>query len=179
MLKKTLAIVFSVFLLALCSAGIAGQADKPAPKDETLTLDKVPEAARNALKKLMGDNAATNLAQRGKKDAIRYEGHWTADGKKHEAVVKADGTLILTEAEVDAKEVPEVVQSAAKKAAAEGATLAFIKIRQEQKDKTFFEVRATKNAELKEFVFDAAGKEVDDDVADEETEDDDDASSED
>ena len=179
MLKKTFAIVLSVFLLALCSAGIAGQADKPATKDETLTLAALPEAARNALKKLMGDNAATSLTRRGKKDAVRYEAHWTADGKKYEAVVKADGTLILTETEIDAKDVPAVVQNAATKAAAEGATITYIKIRQELKDKTFFEVKATKDAKLQEFVFDAAGKEVDDDTADEETQDDSETGSED
>lgn len=137
-------------------AGTEGKTAK-SDKKEALTLDKLPEAAKAAITKLAGESKLTSLKARGKKDAVIYKAEWTSGGKDHEATVKADGTVLKTEDEVDAKDVPQAVQDAAKKAAPEGATLEWVKV--VEGTKTLYEATASKDGkEVKEMAFDAEGK---------------------
>ncbi|MBK9974078.1 MAG: hypothetical protein IPP14_04815 [Planctomycetes bacterium] len=163
-------------VLALGATGLAAQdAPKAEPKaepkkaeakpekKEALTLDKLPEAAKTAITKLAGDNKLTKLVEKGKKDAKTYKAEWTADSKDHEVVVSAEGKVLKSEDDVDAKDVPQTVQDAAKKAAPEGAKLEWVKIT--EGTKTLFEATASKDGkELKTLLLDGEGKvQADDD----------------
>lgn len=165
-------------VLAIGAAGLMAQdAPKAEPKaaetkKEALTLDKLPEAAKTAITKLAGDAKLTSLKAKGK-EGKSYKAEWTTDGKDHEVVVSADGTVLKSEDDVDAKDVPQAVQDAAKKAAPEGSTLEWVKVVEGKK--TVFEATASKDGkEVKEMAFDAEGKlQADDDDDDDDAEDDD------
>jgi hypothetical protein len=83
--------------------------------DEKVTLDQVPAKVREALTKLAGGAKITSIEKGNMDGAIGYEAEWMVNGRKVEAAVTTDGTLLGTEEVLDAKDVPEAVRQAAAK----------------------------------------------------------------
>jgi ribosomal protein L16/L10AE len=160
----------AALLVALISFGAAGTMaqtvtkraeEKPAVKEEKKA--EITEAAKKALQKLAGD-AKIEIESEGK----NWKAEWEADDKDHEAVVDAEGKLIRSEEDIDAKDAPEAVRKAAAKLFGEDTFVEFTKIVITDGEKTLYEADSKKG----EALFDATGAVVEDDDDDEGEEDD-------
>ena len=70
-------------------------------KEETVTLDQVPAAAREALTKAAGDAKITKIEKDEEDGVAVYEATFVVDGKKKEAKVTADGKAVKDDDEGD------------------------------------------------------------------------------
>jgi uncharacterized membrane protein YkoI len=99
----------------LIAGGLAVQAvgrDREKKEDEQkITLEQVPGPAREALTKLAGGAAITKVEKEDENGEEVYEATWTADGKKHEAKVKKDGTPVIEEDEQDEDQAGKEVEA--------------------------------------------------------------------
>ena len=159
-----------VTLISFCAAGMTAQvairkADGDKKEEKKEEKKEITEAAKKALTKLAGDAKLKTEAA-----GANWKGEWEVDDKDHEAIVDAEGKVLRTESEVDAKDVPEAVCTAATTKFGEDVFVEFTKIT--KGDKVIYEVDSKKG----EAHFDAQGAVVadDDDEDDDDGEDDDD-----
>lgn len=81
-------------------------------REEEITLDAMPEAARAALLELAGGAMITEAECEQEHGALVYEAEWVADGVEHEAAVTADGALVEMEEEIPLEAAPAEVRAA-------------------------------------------------------------------
>lgn len=118
-----------------------------------LTLDQIPQAAREALQKLAGENKILAVEAEKEHGIQVYEAKWVANGTRTEAEVTADGALLEMEESIKPGAVPEAVRAAAEKALA-GAE----KITYERQTVVFYEAEAKIDGKEKEVKISPAGK---------------------
>lgn len=168
-----LVLLVGIAATALAAQGVARKAEgKAEAKEEKKDAEKaeVTAAAKTALQKLAGD-ATIKVEAEGK----NWKAEWEANDKDHEAIVDAEGKLIRSEEDIDAKDAPEAVRTAAAKQFGEDTFVEFTKITIAEGNKTYYEADSKKG----DAFFDANGVAVDEDDIDgddddEEDEDDDD-----
>lgn len=73
-------------------------------KEEKVTLDQVPAAAREALTKAAGDAKITKIEKDDENGVVVFEATFVVDGKKKEAKVTVDGKAVKEEGEGDEDE---------------------------------------------------------------------------
>lgn len=93
-----------------------------------LSLNDVPEAAREAMKKLAGGARTTEVERENEHGVACYEAEWKVNGREVEAKVMANGDLLEMEQEVSASEVPQKVKAAAGKVFPAGADVEYERI---------------------------------------------------
>ncbi|MBN1345496.1 MAG: PepSY-like domain-containing protein [Phycisphaerae bacterium] len=124
-------------------------------EEEVISLDQVPEAARNALLKHAGGAKIIKVEREKEHGAVVYEAEWEVGGLKHEAEVTADGDLMELEEKVGAEDVPAAVRKAAEKRFPAGS-----KVEYEKKTITLYEIKAEVNGKKREVLLTPAGKAV-------------------
>lgn len=134
----------SAVLLIGTAAGFAATAkdaedkeDKEQDDAQVVTLDKLPAAARDAMKKLAGDAKLGEITMEDEDGVKVYEASWEANGVEHEAEVTEQGDTVATEEMVDLDSAPKSVQKVAKKAFPKGT-----KVKVERKTIVLYEVEA-------------------------------------
>lgn len=105
--------IASAAALAVYGQEKGEKGQKEGAGEEKVALDKVPAKAQEALKKLAGTAAITEVAKESEDGVDVFEAKWTIDGRLHEAAVAADGTLVDTEEQMDVKDIPDAVRKAA------------------------------------------------------------------
>ena len=87
------------------------EVEQESDDEDDLTLDQVPQPAREALMKLAG-KAKIIKAERDMEHGVPvYEAEWVAGGSKREAVVTADGALLEIEETIPAEQLPAAVRA--------------------------------------------------------------------
>src|SRR5438874_1612343 len=100
------AAVLGVLLVAPVSRGF----DK-----DKLDLDKIPKAVMKALKDKFPKAEIHKWSKEKEGGAIVYDIEFKQDGKKFEADIKEDGTIVNWEKEIALKDLPEAVTKAVEK----------------------------------------------------------------
>ncbi len=140
--------------------------------EKPIAIDQVPAKAREAILKHANVAKLTEVTQEEEDGVVLYEAEWSVAGRAHSLTVTADGTMVETEEDVDAKDVPPLVAKAAAKHLVGATGLKF-----EKKVVVLYEVSAKVNGKEREIVLTAAGQVAEDedegDDNDEEGEDDD------
>jgi len=80
--------------------------DNEADDDDDSSLKNVPAPARAALRKLAGDSKDLEVDREVEDGVTLYEAGWMANGKRKEATVMEDGTLVETEETISVDQVP-------------------------------------------------------------------------
>ena len=162
-----------VLLVSFGAAALTAQTVTKRAEGKTETTEEkkeekkaeITEAAKKALQKLAGE-AKIEIESEGK----NWKAEWEVGDRDHEAIVDAEGKLIRTEEDIDAKDAPEAVRKAAAKLFGEDIFVEFTKIVITEGEKTYYEADSKKG----EAMFDAAGAVVEDnDDSDDEDADDD------
>ncbi|HON67823.1 MAG TPA: hypothetical protein PLS23_15130 [Phycisphaerae bacterium] len=106
-------------------------------KEEKITIDQVPPAAREALIKAAGGATILKVERENENGVVVYEAKWTTDGVKHEAKVTAEGQPVEEEEEEDEVITMEQVPAQAREALMKLAGAAKItKVEKENEDGT-------------------------------------------
>ena len=170
-----------VLLVGVCAGVLqAEESDKPktdkapAKTEKTDKKTEVSAVVRAALVKAAGTEKL-KIKHEGKEG---WRAKWVVEGKEHQAFVDAEGKLLKSEAEVDAKDVPEAVRTLGTAKFDADAKLTWDKVTLAADEKVSYEVEGKKDGKKLDFVIDADGKtiaaEEEDDHADGEEDDDDD-----
>jgi uncharacterized membrane protein YkoI len=153
------------------SAGPAAAGEK-AGKEEKVSLNEVPEAARNTILHEAAGHKVREIEKETGNGRTVYEAEWKVDGKEVEVKVAADGKLLEREMEVALKDVPAAARETILKEAA-GSKVAEV-------EKVVAGDRVTYEAEWKadgkeiEITVSPAGKVLGREVEDEDDDEDDD-----
>jgi hypothetical protein len=83
--------------------------------EQAVTVEQVPQAARDALTKLAGTATIAKYEKEEREGATLYEADWKVDGREQGATVTADGTLVSQEEGVAVDAVPVAVKDAGAK----------------------------------------------------------------
>lgn len=73
---------------------------------------ELPKKVADALKARFPKYTITKLTKEKEKGAVVYDIEFTVGGKKHEADIKEDGTIVNWEVEIALKDLPEAVKKA-------------------------------------------------------------------
>jgi hypothetical protein len=92
-------LVLGLFAACYASTGPTAEQDKPggAKKEQTVTLDQLPAAAKGTLTKEAGTGKIQEIEKRTKGDTTVFEADVIVDGKKWEITVRQDGQLLKKE----------------------------------------------------------------------------------
>jgi hypothetical protein len=99
-------------LLAFAIAAPIARADD---KDKKLDLDKIPKKVMDSLKAKFPKAEIHKWTKEKEGDAEVYDIEFTENGRKCEADIKEDGTMVNYEKEVAAKDLPKAVLEAVEK----------------------------------------------------------------
>jgi preprotein translocase subunit SecD len=100
--------VAALVLLAAGSHAPAQEKDKP-------DLDKLPQKVKDTLKAKFPKAEIHKLTKEKEGDTVIYDLEFKQEGRKFEADIKEDGTIVNWEKEIAAKDLPEAVTKAVEK----------------------------------------------------------------
>jgi hypothetical protein len=107
-MKTRLSIVMLIVaVLVVCFAVtqvMAGEKEEGNKNEAKLTIDQVPAAVAATLQQVAGNGTIDEIEQKDNNGVVTFSADITKDGKKLEAKVAADGTLIKTEEDKPGKE---------------------------------------------------------------------------
>ncbi len=132
--------------------------------EETMSLDQVPQAARQELEKHAGSAKIRQVEAERHNGVMVYEAEWRVNGTEHEACVTADGALVEIEESIPAERAPAGVRAAIAQHFGANA-----KVSVEQKMVVFFEVEGKVNGKHQEVLVSPTGR-VHEEADDEEDE---------
>lgn len=130
--------------------GVFALAQNPPPGGESerkVQEADVPKAALDAIKKLAGGAAITELAEEIEHGHTFYEGSWKGPNGNVDGLVTASGDVVEIEESVPAAMVPAAVRAEAQKAAGKGANLTF-----EKKTMVLYEMHFKKDGKTQEMI---------------------------
>jgi len=159
---KRKSIIMSVATLAII-AGFAVSTFAAEEKEETTTMDKVPQAVKTTLAKYAAETEVKNVeisSQNGKKV---YEFDIEKGGRKFEVAISPKGKFKGTEEDVDFKSIPDAAQKGLTEQA-NGGTITGCEKAVDAKNKVTYEAEITKDGKKTEVVVDADGKVVGNDA---------------
>jgi uncharacterized membrane protein YkoI len=93
-------------------AGLSLAALAAEDKEEKVSLDKIPAAAANALKKQAGAEKITGLSREKDGSKIVFEATFKKDGHVHDVTVDEAGKLVSDEVTIATTEAPAVIRAA-------------------------------------------------------------------
>jgi len=108
MIARRLSWVAALVLLAAGSHAPAQDKDKP-------DLDKLPQKVRDTLKAKFPKAEIHKLTKEKEGDTVVYDIEFKQEGRKFEADIREDGTIVNWEKEIAAKDLPEAVTKAVEK----------------------------------------------------------------
>jgi hypothetical protein len=138
-------------------AGVATAARAGEEKEETITLDKVPDAVHKALATYAQDSEVTKV-EKGDEDGTKvFEFEITQNGKSFEVALSKKGKFVGREEDVQLSDMPDAAQAALKTQAGDGTLSGFEKA--EDKDhKITYEADIAKAGKKTEVAVDETGK---------------------
>lgn len=152
---KQLALGICTLLIASGIALVnAGQPPKSEEHERKVKESEVPKPALDALKKLAGKQALTELAEEIEHGITYFEGSWKGPTGKVDALVTAQGDLIEIEEAISLAVVPKNLMEKAQADAGKDAKL-FV----EKKTIVLYEVKYRKDNRKHEVVYSADGRE--------------------
>ena len=150
---KSKYIITTVAALALFAAtAFAGE-----EKEETIAMDKVPQAARDALVKYASDSEVKSVEKADHDGKTVYEFTIDKGGRKYELALSPKGKYKGTEEDVEFSTMPEAVQ-AAFKAAAAGGKISGGEKAEDAHHKVTYEADIEKDGKKTEIAVNADGK---------------------
>ena len=100
--------------LVACAALLAAIAQITLAEDEKVEADKLPEKVKETLKTRWSSAKITIATKTMENGAVVYDIEMTQDGKKREADIKEDGSIVNFENEIAIKDLPAAVTAAVK-----------------------------------------------------------------
>jgi hypothetical protein len=100
--------------LVACAALLAAMAQVALAEDEKVEADKLPEKVKETLKTRWSSAKITIATKTMENGAVVYDIEMTQDGKKREADIKEDGSIVNFENEIAIKDLPKAVADAVK-----------------------------------------------------------------
>ena len=97
-----------------CAALLAAIAQVAMAEDEKVEADKLPQKVKDTLKTRWSSAKITTATKTMENGAVVYDIEMTQDGKKREADIKEDGTIVNFENEIAIKDLPAAVAAAVK-----------------------------------------------------------------
>jgi hypothetical protein len=104
----------TIVRLFACAALLAAVAQATVAEDEKVEADKLPQKVKETLKTRWSSAKITVATKTMENGAVVYDIEMTKDGKKHEADIKEDGTIVNFENEIAIKDLPAAVAAAVK-----------------------------------------------------------------
>ncbi len=126
--------------------------------DTVISIDELPPAAHAALIRHAGKHEIAKVERERDDGTMVYEAEWVVGGRKHEAKVSADGTLVELEENVDPTGVPTAVRAVAAKRFPAGTSVEY-----ERKMMIVYELTAMVNGREMEVIATPTGQVYDDD----------------
>ena len=111
-MKTIVRLIACAALLAVVSPIAAAQ--KAAAEDEKVEADKLPQKVKDTLKTRWSTAKITVATKTMEDGAVVYDIEMTQDGKKREADIKEDGSIVNFENEIAIKDLPKAVADAVK-----------------------------------------------------------------
>jgi hypothetical protein len=100
--------------LIACAAIAALIAPSVWAEDEKVEADKLPQKVKDTLKTRWSTAKVTTATKTMENGAVVYDIEMTQDGKKREADIKEDGSIVNFENEIAIKDLPKAVADAVK-----------------------------------------------------------------
>jgi len=100
--------------LIACAALLAAIAQVALAADEKVEADKLPQKVKETLKTRWSTAKITVATKTMENGAVVYDIEMTQDGKKREADIKEDGTIVNFENEIAIKDLPAAVAATVK-----------------------------------------------------------------
>jgi hypothetical protein len=104
----------TIVRLFACAALLAAVAQAAVAEDEKVEADKLPQKVKDTLKTRWSTAKITIATKTMENGAVIYDIEMTQDGKKREADIKEDGTIVNFENEIAIKDLPAAVAAAVK-----------------------------------------------------------------
>jgi len=104
----------TIVRLFACAALLAAVAQAAVAEDEKVEADKLPQKVKDTLKTRWSTAKITIATKTMENGAVVYDIEMTQDGKKREADIKEDGTIVNFENEIAIKDLPAAVAAAVK-----------------------------------------------------------------
>lgn len=163
---KLRSIVRNLFVIAV-SLGITACVSANEEKEETVSMDKVPQAVKDTLKQYASESDVKTV-EKGDQDGTKvFEFDITHGKRSFEVAITPDGKFMGTEEDIQLTDMPEAAQSALKAQAGGGKLSGFEKA-VDKDNKTTYEADIEKGGKKSEVAVDADGKVVSTESADKE-----------
>lgn len=143
----------------MLAAGLAAESYAGDEKEVKITMDKVPAAVKEAIKKVATDSEIKGIEESDVDGTKVIEFDIEKNGKASEVAFRPDGRPFSTEEEVAMTDCPEAVQKTIAKLSKNAKAGKPEKIVQE--GKTSYEIIIEKNGEKTEYTISAKGKVTD------------------
>jgi hypothetical protein len=155
---KLKSIVRNLFVIAL-SIGMSACVSAGEEKEETVSMDKVPQAVKDTLKQYASESDVKTV-EKGDQDGTQvYEFDITQGKHSFEVAIAPDGTFMGTEEDVQLTDMPGAAQAALKAQAGDSKMSGFEKA-VDKNHKTTYEANIEKGGKKSEVAVDADGKVV-------------------
>jgi uncharacterized membrane protein YkoI len=163
---KSRHIIMSLAAVAV-SVGITACVSAGGEKEDAVSMDKVPQAAKDALEQYASESDVKGV-EKGDQDGTKvYEFDITQGARSFELAVTPDGKFMGTEENIQLTDMPEAAQAALKAQTGDGKLSGFEKA-VGQNHKTTYEADIEKNGKKTEVAVDADGNVVSTESADKE-----------
>jgi uncharacterized membrane protein YkoI len=158
--RSTITFLTAVGLIALTAACASNRATTERKEDAAarISLPELTAPARAAVEKLTAGGKVEKIDKEVEKGKEVYDVEATVNGKHMEYTVATDGSVVGTETGIDFSELPEAVQTAAKKYF--GGATGLEPVRVEEDGRTAYEIEGKKNGKKVAITFDTTGKVV-------------------
>lgn len=159
-------IIRNLFVIAV-SLGVTACVSANEEKEETVSMDKVPQAVKDTLKQYASESDVKTV-EKGDQDGTKvFEFDITHGKHSFEVAITPDGKFIGTEEDIQLADMPEAAQAALKAQAGDGKLSGFEKA-VDKDNKTTYEADIQKGGKKFEVAVDAYGKVVSTESADNE-----------
>lgn len=121
--------------------------------ERAVALESLPAAAQAALRHQANGATLSRVVCDKENGETRYEGRWTSGSVVHEATVTAQGTLVETESQVSAPQVPRAVRDAAGRLLGGASNIAYEKRTNVLKGTVTYSAEAKRDGQTVEIEF--------------------------
>lgn len=158
--RSIVTFLMAVGLTGLAAACASNRAATERKEDAAarISLAELSTPARAAVQKLTAGGKIEKIDKEVEKGKEVYDVEATVNGKHMEYTIATDGSVVGTETGIDSSELPEAVQTAAKKYF--GGATRLDSVRVEEDGRTAYEIEGKKNGKKVAITFDTRGKVV-------------------
>lgn len=159
-------VIRNLFVVAV-SLGITACVSANEEKEETVSMDKVPQAAKDTLKQYAAESDVKSVEKGDQDGAKVFEFEIAQSKHSFEVAITPDGKFMGTEEDIQLADIPDAAQTALKAQAGDSKMSGFEKA-VDKNHKTTYEADIEKGGKKFEVAVDADGKVVSTESADKE-----------